>query len=53
MAGSPAVAQPSSTSPGLSVPVTEMPLDGGALLLLAGGVGYGLRQLRACQLARC
>ena len=25
---------------------TEVPLDGGASLLLAGGVAYGLRQLR-------
>ncbi|RZK97877.1 MAG: hypothetical protein EOO62_27345 [Hymenobacter sp.] len=27
-------------------PSTDVPLDGGASLLLAGGVGYGLRRLR-------
>jgi hypothetical protein len=27
-------------------PPTAVPLDGGASLLLAGGVAYGLRQLR-------
>lgn len=27
-------------------PVTSVPLDGGASLLLAGGVAYGLKRLR-------
>lgn len=45
-----AVAQPSSGGPG-PAPVpssgpTEVPLDGGASLLLAGGVAYGLKRLR-------
>ncbi|WP_046243304.1 PID-CTERM protein-sorting domain-containing protein [Hymenobacter terrenus] len=43
-----ALAQPSSTGPGPTVTTaTETPLDGGASLLLAGGVAYGLRKLRA------
>ncbi|MFD2784123.1 PID-CTERM protein-sorting domain-containing protein [Hymenobacter rubripertinctus] len=31
---------------------TAVPLDGGASLLLAGGVAYGLRRLRARRSAR-
>ena len=42
----PALAQPSSTGPQPGSP-TAIPLDGGASLLLAGGVAYGLRKLRA------
>ncbi|MBO2011796.1 PID-CTERM protein-sorting domain-containing protein [Hymenobacter negativus] len=42
-------AQPGSGGPGPGTPVTpatDVPLDGGASLLLAGGVAYGLRRLR-------
>jgi hypothetical protein len=51
----PAQAQPGSggPSPGASPgAVTAVPIDGGASLLLAGGVAYGLRQIRARQQAR-
>jgi hypothetical protein len=54
----PAAAQPSTGGPAPSVPIpdpsdpTAVPLDGGASLLLAGGVAYGIRQIRARQLAR-
>ena len=41
----PALAQPSTTGP--QPDATAIPLDGGASLLLAGGVAYGLRKLRA------
>jgi hypothetical protein len=48
----PAFAQeegPSSTGPVPSAPVpTSVPVDGGASLLLASGVAYGLRRLRRC-----
>jgi hypothetical protein len=53
-----ALAQPGSGGPGPGTPVTppsptDVPLDGGASLLLAGSVAYGLRKLRsgrqACQ----
>lgn len=33
-------------TPSSSPDPTTVPLDGGASLLLAGGVGYGLRRLR-------
>ena len=33
---------PTPTDP----PVTEIPIDGGASLLLAGGVAFGLKKLR-------
>jgi hypothetical protein len=48
-----AVAQPSTggPAPGTSAPAA-VPLDGGASLLLAGGVAYGIRQIRAHRLAR-
>lgn len=36
---------PGSGGPAPNAP-TEIPLDGGASLLLAGGVAYGLRRLR-------
>ncbi|MDO7849975.1 PID-CTERM protein-sorting domain-containing protein [Hymenobacter convexus] len=41
-------AQPSSGGPGPGTPpaITDAPLDGGASLLLASGVGYGLARLR-------
>ena len=46
--GQAALAQPGSTGPTPQTPAapTETPLDGGASLLLAGGVAYGLRRLR-------
>ncbi|MFD2718779.1 PID-CTERM protein-sorting domain-containing protein [Hymenobacter monticola] len=43
-------AQPGSGGPGPGTPITptptDVPLDGGASLLLAGGVAYGLKRLR-------
>lgn len=42
LAQSPATGGPTSQDPN----ATEVPLDGGASLLLAGGVAYGLRKLR-------
>ena len=47
--GQAALAQPGSTGPAPQTPTadpTAVPLDGGASLLLAGGVAYGLRRLR-------
>ncbi len=43
-----AYAQPGSGGPTPTTPAapTETPLDGGATLLLASGVAYGLRRLR-------
>jgi hypothetical protein len=37
---------PGSTGPTPQAGPTGVPLDGGASLLLAGGVAYGLRRLR-------
>ncbi|MGY3089162.1 hypothetical protein ACVWYF_002202 [Hymenobacter sp. UYAg731] len=51
----PALAQPTSGGPTPGpdpVEPTETPIDGGASLLLAGGVAFGLKQLRARRLAR-
>ena len=50
--GGAAVAQaqgPGTTGPTPTSPAgpTGVPIDGGASLLLAGGVAYGLRRLRA------
>jgi hypothetical protein len=46
----PALAQPGSGGPGPGTPVTptptDVPLDGGASLLLAAGAAYGLKRLR-------
>ena len=42
--GALALAQPTSGGP--TPAATGVPLDGGASLLLAGGVAYGLRRLR-------
>jgi len=43
----PAAAQgPSSGGPTPGAAPTAVPIDGGASLLLAGGVAYGLRKLR-------
>jgi hypothetical protein len=48
-----AIAQPGTGGPAPSTPPpAAVPLDGGASLLLAGGVAYGIRQLRARRLAR-
>ena len=41
-----AAAQPGSGGPQPGAGPTAIPLDGGASLLLAGGVAYGLRRLR-------
>ena len=46
----PALAQPGSGGPAPGATVT--PIDGGASLLLASGVAFGLRQLRARRQAR-
>ena len=45
---------PGSTGPAPTSPAgpTGVPIDGGASLLLAGGVGYALRKLRARRAAR-
>lgn len=43
------LAQPGSGGPAPGTPPvnpTDVPLDGGASLLLAGGVAYGLKRLR-------
>ena len=43
-------AQPGSGGPGPGGnPAAQVPLDGGASLLLAGGLGYALRRLRRKQ----
>ncbi|WP_035563703.1 PID-CTERM protein-sorting domain-containing protein [Hymenobacter sp. IS2118] len=48
-----ALAQPDSGGPRPgNPPPTTVPIDGGASLLLASGVAYGLKQLRARRLAR-
>ena len=44
-----ASAQPNNGGPGADpdpVGPTETPIDGGASLLLAGGIGYAVRRLR-------
>ncbi|MDO7884533.1 PID-CTERM protein-sorting domain-containing protein [Hymenobacter cheonanensis] len=38
---------PTTTGPTPSADPTQVPLDGGASLLLAGGVALGLKKLRA------
>ena len=45
-------AQPSSGGPQPGAGPTTTPIDGGASLLLAGGVAYGLRRLRRLRQAR-
>jgi len=47
-----ALAQPSSGGPAPGAEPTAVPIDGGASLLLAGGVAYGLKQLRTRRQAR-
>ncbi|WP_460551595.1 PID-CTERM protein-sorting domain-containing protein [Hymenobacter daeguensis] len=45
--GGVALAQPGSGGPGPGIPdPTAVPLDGGASLLLASGVAYGIKHLR-------
>ena len=39
-------AQPTSGGPAPGAAATAVPLDGGASLLLAGGIGYAVRKLR-------
>lgn len=39
-------AQPNNGGPGPDPDPTQTPLDGGASLLLASGMAYGLRRLR-------
>ena len=41
------LAQPTSGGPAPGTTTTEVPLDGGASLLLAAGGVYGLKRLRA------
>ena len=41
-----ALAQPGSGGPTPGATVTAVPIDGGASLLLAGGIGYAMRRLR-------
>ena len=45
LASAPALAQPGSGGPAPGA-VTAVPIDGGASLLLAGGLGLALRRLR-------
>ena len=42
----PAAAQPTTGGPSPGTPPASVPVDGGASLLLAGGLGYALRKLR-------
>lgn len=53
MAAGPGWAQPGSGGPGPGTPAapTDVPLDGGVSLLLAGGVSYALRRLRQRRVA--
>ena len=44
-------AQPGSGGPNPAA-TTQVPIDGGASLLLASGVAYGLRRLRQRRMAR-
>ncbi|MGI4759650.1 MAG: PID-CTERM protein-sorting domain-containing protein [Janthinobacterium lividum] len=45
-AQSPSTGGPTPTAPVTPADPTEVPLDGGASVLLASGVAYGLRRLR-------
>ena len=45
-------AQPGSGGPTPGAAPTQTPIDGGASLLLTGGVAYGLRKLRAHRAAK-
>lgn len=52
LAAVPAVAQPSTGGPTPQVDPTTVPLDGGASLLLASGVAFGLKKLHNRRRAR-
>jgi len=45
----PVLAQPGSGGPTPGNATTAVPVDGGASLLLAGGMGYALRRLRTAR----
>jgi hypothetical protein len=45
-AGTVLAQSPSTGGPAPGTPAVDVPLDGGASLLLAGGVAYGLKRLR-------
>jgi hypothetical protein len=44
--GETVLAQPGSGGPGPSLDPTAVPIDGGASLLLAGGIAYSIKRLR-------
>ncbi len=46
LAAAPALAQPGTGGPAPGTPPAAVPLDGGASLLLASGVAFGLKKLR-------
>ena len=47
LSNAPALAQPTTGGPAPGTPsATSVPVDGGAALLLAGGIGYAVRRLR-------
>ena len=48
LSSAPASAQPTTggPTPGTTPTPTPVPIDGGASLLLAGGIGYAVRKLR-------
>ena len=50
LAQAPADGGPAPTT--TTAPATPIPIDGGVSLLLAGGVAFGMKQLRARRLAR-
>ena len=45
--GTIALAQPTNGGPGPDPDPTAIPIDGGVSLLLAGGVAFGIKRLRA------
>lgn len=47
-----ALAQPSTGGPAPGTTPAAVPLDGGASILLATGVAYGLKRLRAARIPR-
>ena len=46
LSSAPALAQPTTGGPTPGTPPTSVPVDGGATLLLASGIGYAVRRLR-------
>ena len=46
LASAPAAAQPTTGGPSPGTPPASVPVDGGASLLLAGGLAYAVRKLR-------